>query len=50
MRGCDLDSLKSPERLRGVGMPVEDVLRSAVVLARGLDVRIVDTDDRGDAR
>jgi len=44
MRGCELDAVKSPERLRGVGMPVEDVIRSVAVIALGLGVRIIQTE------
>ena len=42
MRGCDLSSAHSPERLRGVRMPWPDVIRSAGELAAGIGIEIVD--------
>ncbi len=49
MRGCDLEGIVGAAFLRGLAMPVEDVVRSAVVLAAGLGVRILDDEqDRRD--
>jgi uncharacterized protein YjbI with pentapeptide repeats len=42
MRGCTLDGVGNPERLRGIAMPWDDVLRSAPTLAAGVGVRILD--------
>jgi uncharacterized protein YjbI with pentapeptide repeats len=42
MVGCSLDGIGNPERLRDVGMPWQDVLRSAATLAAGIGVRILE--------
>jgi uncharacterized protein YjbI with pentapeptide repeats len=42
MVGCSLDGIGNPERLRDVGMPWQDVLRSAATLATGIGVRILE--------
>ena len=42
LRGCDLDRVRNAERLRGVTMPLLDVVRSANVIAEGLGIRILD--------
>jgi len=44
MRDCELAGVASPERLRGVSMPWPDVVRSAVVLADAVGIRLLDDD------
>jgi uncharacterized protein YjbI with pentapeptide repeats len=42
MRGCDLSGVQDPERLRGVRMPLVDVIRIAGELASGLGIEVLD--------
>lgn len=42
MIGCSLDGVGNPERLRDVGIPWDDVVRSAATLAAGIGVRILE--------
>ncbi len=42
LRGCDLAGLVGPEALRGVRMPIADVVASADVLAAAVGVTILD--------
>jgi uncharacterized protein YjbI with pentapeptide repeats len=44
MRDCELEGIASPEQLRGVAMPMNDILRSASLLACAVGVHIL-TDD-----
>lgn len=45
MRGCHLEGIGDPERLRGVGMPWPDILRAAATLAAAAGVHVVAEDD-----
>jgi uncharacterized protein YjbI with pentapeptide repeats len=42
MRGCDLTSTHSPERLRGVRMPWPDVIRTAGEFAAGIGIEVLE--------
>jgi uncharacterized protein YjbI with pentapeptide repeats len=44
MLGCDLEGIDAPDRLRGVGMPWNDILRNAPAFARAVGVRVVEDD------
>jgi uncharacterized protein YjbI with pentapeptide repeats len=44
MRDCELQGAGNPERLRGVAMPWQDLVRSTAVLAAGVGVGILDED------
>ena len=43
LRGCTLDSLIAPERLRGAAMPWPDVLGNAGVLASASGIRVLES-------
>ena len=42
LRGCTLDRLGAPERLRGAAMPWPDIVASAGVFATALGIRVLD--------
>jgi hypothetical protein len=42
LRGCRLESLGNPERLRGVRMPMADVVQAADVIAAAAGIEIVE--------
>jgi uncharacterized protein YjbI with pentapeptide repeats len=42
IRGCDLTAIGNAERLRGVRMPLDDLIQSADTLAAGLGIEIVE--------
>jgi uncharacterized protein YjbI with pentapeptide repeats len=42
MRGCVLDGLRGVDRLRGVAMPIGDILAAAPLFATALGVRVLD--------
>jgi uncharacterized protein YjbI with pentapeptide repeats len=42
LRGCRLDAIGNPEQLRGVRMPMADVVQAADVLAAAVGIEIVD--------
>ena len=42
LRSCRLEALGNPERLRGVRMPMADVVQAADVLAAAVGIEIVD--------
>jgi Pentapeptide repeats (9 copies)/Pentapeptide repeats (8 copies) len=44
MRGCDLEGAIDPDRLRGVGMPWNDIVRNAPTFAAGIGIRLLDED------
>ena len=45
MRGCDLDGVGDPQRLRGVGMPWPDVVRAAATLAAAAGIHVVEDEE-----
>jgi uncharacterized protein YjbI with pentapeptide repeats len=44
MRGCELNGIAGANHLRGVGMPLLDIVRSAAVLADASGIRILDSE------
>jgi len=42
LRGCRLDAIGNPEQLRGVRMPLADVVQAADVLAAAAGIEIVE--------
>jgi uncharacterized protein YjbI with pentapeptide repeats len=44
MLECDLEGIGAPERLRGIGMPWNDILRHAQVFAQAVGVRVIEDD------
>lgn len=44
LRGCEIDRIRATERLRGVAMPLPDIVAAATIFAGALGVRALDDD------